>query len=157
MTIFRDLGETLVSQPFFDGFNQEQVEFLVGCSANRVFKQDEYLFREGAAANSLYLIREGKVAIETASPSGGALTLATAGRGDMLGWSWIVPPYLHRSDCRALEQTRTVAIDAVCLRDKLETDQSLGFKLLTRVVEVMAQRMSSTRLQLLDLYANDPN
>ncbi len=155
--MLRDLGATLASHPFFEQFEPQHVDFLVSCSANRVFQTDEFLFREGATADAFYLVREGKVAIETVSPSAGPLTLATVGRGDVLGWSWIVPPFVHRSDCRALERTRTVAIDAACLRDKLESDHELGYRVLTKVVEIMARRISSARIQLLDLYGNEPD
>lgn len=152
--MLRDLSETLGSHPFFEGFEPEQVEFLVSCSANRVFQPGEFLFKESETANSFFLVREGKVAVETASPPTGALTLATVGRGDVLGWSWTVPPFIHRSDARAIEQTRVLVMDAVCLRDKLESDHELGYRLLTRFVKVMAQRIESSRMQLLDLYGN---
>ncbi len=153
--MFRDLSETLASHPFFEDFEPEQIDFLVSCSSNRVYKQDEFLFREGTTADAFFLIREGKVAIETASPTAGPLTLGTVGRGDILGWSWIVQPYVHRSDARALERTRALAMDAVCLREKLESDHELGYRLLTKFAGTMAQRISSARIQLLDLYAND--
>ncbi len=152
--VVRDLSETMASHPFFEGFEPEQVEFLVSCSANRVYQPGEFLFREGETADAFFLVREGKVAVETASPQANALTLATVGRGDVLGWSWIVPPYVHRSDARAIEQTRVLGMDAVCLRDKLESDSDLGFRLLTRFVSMMARRLESARMQLLDLYGD---
>lgn len=152
--MLRDLGETLAGQPFFEGFEPEQVAFLVGCSSNLVFQPGEFLFKEGETADAFYLLREGKVAVETVSPGAGPLTLVTVGRGDVLGWSWIVSPFVHRSDARAIERTRVLSIDAVCLREKLESDHELGFRLLTRFVATMAQRLESARMQLLDLYSN---
>ena len=92
------------------------------------------------------------MAVELVSPSAGPLTLQTVGRGDVLGWSWIVPPYLHRFDARAIEQTRALSLDAVCLRDKLESDHELGYGLLVKFVAVMARQLESARIQLLDLY-----
>lgn len=152
--MLRDLSGVIGSHPFFEGFDQPQVEFLVGCSSNFVFSPGEFLFREGETADSFFLVREGKVAVESVSPPTGPLTLATVGRGDVLGWSWIVPPFIHRSDARAIEQTRALSFDAVCLREKLETDHELGYRVLTRVVSVMAQRLESSRMQLLDLYGS---
>ena len=155
--MIRDLRDILAAQPFFDDFGPEQVEFLVGCSSNRVYEPGEFLFREGETADSFFLIREGKIAVEMAAPGATSLTMATVGRGDVLGWSWIVPPYLHRSDARAIERTRALALDAVCLRQKLETDHELGYRLLSKFVGVMAQRLESARVQLLDLYGADGN
>ncbi len=153
--MLRDLSGVLAAHPFFEDFDKEQIEFLVSCSTNNVYRPGEFLFKEGETANAFFLVREGKVAIETVSPPAGPLTLATVGRGDVLGWSWIVPPYVHRSDARAIEETRVLAMDAVCLRDKLESDHELGFRLLTRFTAVMAQRLESARMQLLDLYTNN--
>lgn len=154
--MIRDLQESLTNHRFFSDLNDEQIEFLVSCASNRVLDAGEYVFREGVAAESLYLVRDGMVALEMNSPGVGSRVLATIGPGEMLGWTWLVPPHTHQSDCRAVEKTRLLALDAGCLRDKLVVDHELGYQLLVQVVTTMAKRLSGTRLQLLDLYANGP-
>lgn len=153
--MIRDLQFSLANHRFFSDLDEKQIEFLVSCASNRVFDADEYVFREGRKAESLFLVREGIVAIEMNSPGVGPKVLATIGSGEMLGWNWLVPPHTHHSDCRAVVKTRLLALDAECLRDKLITDHELGYQLLSLVVSTMAKRLSGTRLQLLDLYAND--
>ena len=83
-------------------------------------------FQEGKEANTRYLIREGKVALEVVAPGHGSLTIETLGGGDMLGWSWLIPPYRSRFDARAVEMTRAIALDGKCLRAKCEEVSILG-------------------------------
>jgi CRP-like cAMP-binding protein len=72
--------------------------------------------------------------------------------GEVLGWSWLIPPYHWKFDARAIEQTRALALDGKCLRTKCEEDHDLGYELLKRFAQIMEERLQATRLQLLDVY-----
>lgn len=148
----RTLEPILSQHPFFQGIDRKYLALLSGCASNVVFHPQEYLMREGEPANHFYILRQGRVSIEIAAPGQGTIPLQTVGEGEILGWSWIVPPYRWHFDGRAVQLTRAIALDAVCLRDKCEADHDLGYDLLKRFSIVMSQRMSATRLQLLDLY-----
>ena len=119
------------------------------------FDEGKFLFREGEEANNFYVIRAGRVAIEIFSPKRGPITVQTVREGDVLGWSWLFPPYRWHFDARALELTRAISLDGKCLRNKCEEDHDLGYELMKRFSEVMIQRLQATRLQLLDLYAEN--
>ena len=94
------------------------------------------------------------MALETYVPQRGALRLETLHAGDVLGWSWLVPPHRTMFDARASGTVRSLAFDGRCLRAKCEQDQALGYDLLTRFVTVLAERLQSARLQLLDVYGH---
>jgi len=96
------------------------------------------------------------VAVETRVPGRGHVTLETLGPGDLLGWSWLVPPYRSAFGARALETVHAIAIDGACLRGKCESDPALGYDLLKVVATVFARRLEETRMRLLDLYAAVP-
>jgi CRP/FNR family transcriptional regulator, cyclic AMP receptor protein len=146
----------LREHPFFKGMDPEHVQLLVGCASNVRFNAGEYLDREGDNADKFFVLRHGKVAIEILNPVSGPICIQTAGEGDIVGWSWLFPPYLGHFDARALEVTRAVALDAVCLRTKCENDHELALDLYKRFAGVMEQRLEASRMQLLDLYANRP-
>jgi CRP-like cAMP-binding protein len=110
------------------------------------------IYREGDEANQFLLIRDGKVAIEVFSARRGSLIIQTAGSGDVLGWSWLFPPYKRRFDTRAVEPTTAVALDGKFLREKAEEDYRLGYELLKRFSKIVVERLQATRLQLLDIY-----
>ena len=148
--------DVIVSEhPFFRGLKSEQLKFIAGCASNVVFKSGEFLYREGDEANQFYIIRAGRVAIEAFSVKQRAITIQTLTVGDVLGWSWLFPPYQAHFGVRAIELTRAICFDGKCLRNKCEEDHDLGYELMKRFSEVMIHRLQATRLQLLDLYGEN--
>jgi len=147
-----NLERILANHPFFLGLDPEYVQLLVGCASNVRFDASKLIFREGEEANQFYLIREGKVALEICSPQGEPLVVETLGEGDILGWSWLVPPYYWRFDARTVEATRALALDGRCLRKKCEANRDLGYELLKRFAHIVERRLEATRFQLLDVY-----
>jgi CRP/FNR family transcriptional regulator, cyclic AMP receptor protein len=146
------LEPILAEHPFFQNLPAEDLQLLTGCASNVSFKAGEVICREGDAANQFFVIRQGKVALEVYTPERGQVVLQTIGTGEILGWSWLIPPYKWRFDARALELTRALALDGECLRNKCEANPRLGYELLKRVAQVFTERLLATRLQLLDVY-----
>jgi CRP/FNR family transcriptional regulator, cyclic AMP receptor protein len=147
------LEKILAQHPFFEGFSPEYRELLVGCASNVVLQPGTYLFREGQEASQFYLIRQGKVALEVYPPQGPSLVIQTVEEGEILGWSWLIPPYKWGFDARAVNLVRAVALDGTCLRHKCEENHDLGYEFLKRFAYIIDQRLQATRLQLLDVYA----
>lgn len=147
-----DLGKILAEQPFLAKLGEKHIQLLAGCASNVAFKEGEYIFREGQQADSFYFIRHGKVMVETFVPQKGALVIDSLEVGDVLGWSWLLPPYRWHFDARASVVTRAIALDGKCLRTKCEDDHDLGFELMKRFASVIAGRLEATRLQLMDVY-----
>lgn len=152
MTNARTLEQLLTEHPFFSDLRKEDIAFIAGCGRNVVFEAGEYIFREGEAADQFYIIRHGRVALETYAPGRGPLLIETIDQGEVLGWSWLFPPYRWSSDARAVELTRAVALDGACLRMKCAEDTRLGYDLAMRVSRIMMQRLTATRVRLLDIY-----
>jgi CRP/FNR family cyclic AMP-dependent transcriptional regulator len=146
------LERILAEHPFARDLDKKYAELLVGCAANVRFEAGEFLFREGDEANQFYLIRHGVIAVEVFAGSAGQTTITTMGEGEVLGWSWLFPPYRWKFDARAVELTRAIALDGKCLRAKCEADHDLGYELLKRFAYMVEQRLDATRLQLLNIY-----
>ena len=142
----------LANHPFARGLNDRHLELLVGCASNIRFEAGQVVFREGEEANQFYLIREGKVAVELFASERGPINILTLGEGEVLGWSWLVPPYRWSFDAHAIESTRAIALDGKCLREKSERNHDLGYELLKRITVTMEERLQATRLQLLNVY-----
>jgi CRP-like cAMP-binding protein len=146
------IEELLDQAPALRGLAPEHRATLVGCASNRVFAGGERIMREGEPADAFYVIRDGTVALETEVPGRGAIVLQTLHDGELLGWSWLVPPYRVAFDARSLGTTRAIALDGACLRGKCEADPALGYALLKILSTVFVERLQDTRLRLLDLY-----
>jgi CRP-like cAMP-binding protein len=147
--------QILGEHPFFKDLPGPYLDTVVGCTANVVFQPGEFVFREGSAADWFYVVREGRVAVEVFVPNKGPVTIETIEGGEVLGWSWLFPPYRTRFDARALNSVRALSLDGACLRTKCEHDPAFGYELLKRFAQVVISRLEATRVQLLDLYGNE--
>lgn len=141
-------------QPLFHGLDPEYVDLLAGCARNEIFEEGESLFREGEPAGRFWILRRGRVALRISPPGRKTLVIDTIGPGEVLGWSWLVPPYCWAFDAEAVELTRTIGFDAECMRGKFDADNRLGYEMLRRFVPLIQDRLQATRVRLLDLYGN---
>jgi CRP/FNR family transcriptional regulator, cyclic AMP receptor protein len=146
----------LAEHPFFKGLKPEYLQLVTGCASNVRFDTGMYIFHEGEEASQFYLIRQGKVALEIFAAQYGPITIETIEEGEVLGWSWIFPPYRWHFNGRVIEPTRAIALDGKCLRAKGEADHDLGYELMKRVAQIMMERLQATRLRLIDIYGDLP-
>lgn len=145
--------ETLLSEhPFFQGLTPDRISALASISETESFSAGKYIFREGDESSAFYLIRNGKVAVEVFAAQRGALTIQTVDAGDVLGWSWLVPPHRWRFSARAVDLVRTIRLEGNALLSLCKNDHELGYQVLNRLFQVVAQRLEATRLQLMDIY-----
>jgi CRP-like cAMP-binding protein len=150
--MIQTLEPILAEHPFFKDLPARHLQLVVGCASNVRFEAGQFIFREGDEANQFYLLRHGSISLEVFVPERGSLMIQTLGEGDVLGWSWLFPPYRWVFDARAVTLTRAVALDGACLRRKCEDDHELGYELLKRFAQIIMERLQATRLQLLDVY-----
>lgn len=152
--MIHELAEVVAEHPFFAGLDPEYAELVAGCGKLAAFEPGAHLARNGAAAESFFLIRRGKVALELSIPGRDPFVFGSVGEGDMLGWSWLFEPYVWQFDARALDAVGVIQFDGACLRGKCEADSVLGYELMKRFSRVLVQRFADTRLQLMDVYGN---
>jgi len=148
----KTIKDLLSEHPFFKDLEPEHIEFIVSCGKNVHIKKDEQVFREGEEADFFYLIRSGKIALDIYGAARGRIRIQTLEKGEILGWSWLIPPHKWNFTGTAVEETSVIALDGKCLRGKCEEDHELGYKLLKRFSTVLAKRLAWTRMQLLDVY-----
>jgi CRP-like cAMP-binding protein len=150
----KELDEILAQVPFFEGLAEDEIALIAGCGRNVRFDAGETIFRQGDAADTFYVVRHGTVAVGNFVPPRGELVIETLESGDLLGWSWLFPPYRSHFDARALSTVRATQFDGACLRDKCAADPVLGRDLMERFAQVLIERLQWTRLRLLDVYGN---
>lgn len=144
----------LAEHPFFAGMQRENVAALAACAASVTFEAGRFLFRSGQHADHFYVVQRGRISVEILTPNRGEIAIETVAEGDVLGWSWLFPPHKWHFDARATSFVSALALDGPCLRRKCEQDKALGYDLLRRFASVVVQRLESTQMQLLDLYAD---
>ena len=146
------IEQLLAEAKAFSGMAQEHLQLIAGCAQNQIFEDGAYLMREGDAADRFYVVRLGRVSLEIFVPQRGAVMVETVEGGDMVGWSWLTPPYRVHLDARAVGSVHVVAFDAACLRGKADEDPELGYELMRRFIPVIVERLQATRVRMLDVY-----
>jgi CRP-like cAMP-binding protein len=150
----KDIDALLAEHSFFKDMKDSYRVLIAGCGKNVHFDTEHLIARTDEPANEFFAIRHGRVSIELHSPERGPLILQTVEAGDILGWSWLFPPYRWTFDLRALEPVRAISFDGECLRGKCERDPAMGYDFMKRFAQVFMQRLQAARLQLLDLYGS---
>ncbi len=153
----KTIKDLLATHPCFEELAPKPLAFVSGCARNAVYKEEEFLFKEGTEADKFFLIRHGKVSIEVFSETKGEIIIQTVGAGEVVGWSWLFPPYLWHFDAQARESTRVIVFDGKCLREKFEKDHKLGYDFFKRFCFLITRRLIATRMQLLDFYGSPPS
>jgi CRP/FNR family cyclic AMP-dependent transcriptional regulator len=150
----QQLDEILAGVPFFEGMGEDELALIAGCGRNVHFDAGETIFRQGDAADTFFVVRHGTVAVGNFVPPRGDLVIETLEAGDLLGWSWLFPPYRSHFVARALTTVRATQFDGTCLRDKCAADPAFGYDLMSRFAQVLIERLQWTRLRLLDIYGD---
>ena len=110
------------------------------------------LFEEGGTAQRFWLLQSGQVALDLHSPERRGLIVETLGPGDLVGLSWLVPPYQWQFGATAVQDSVAFELNAIAVRAACEEDPVLGYALLRRVMSAASSRLHATRVRLLDLY-----
>jgi CRP-like cAMP-binding protein len=146
------MPEELAHHRFFEKLPDELRSRLAECSNNVVLQKGAKICTEGTPARSFFAIRAGRVSVGVHVPSKGLVSLETLHRGDIMGWSWVLPPYRWHFDAVALEQVRAIELHADCILAYLEEDPAAGFRVMSSVARIMEERLDSARMRLLDLF-----
>jgi CRP-like cAMP-binding protein len=144
--------DLLIQHRFLEGMDIQFVRDLAECAKLVSFASGEFVLRQGASAKYFYLIRSGAVAVELFSSDGGPVVIQKLGKGDVLGWSWLIPPFQWRFDARALESTEAIELDGEVLKTAFEKFPAFGYAVLHRFVKVVADRLEAERLKLVNIY-----
>lgn len=145
-TIAAAIGE----HRFFRGLKPKYLAMLAEGAKCASFKAGEMLFREGEPANRLYLIDHGRIALEAHEPANGTFLVQTLTAGDVLGWSWLFPPFVWHFQARAVEPTSVIILNGAHLLVAAERNYDFGYELMKRVAQVVIHRLQAARKQLLE-------
>ncbi len=139
---------------FTAGIFGESLDQLASVTRPVHWKADEVIFREGDVGKALFLVEEGKVAVEVQRPaSSETVTLLTVGRGQAFGWSSVFYARPKSASARAIEPTTALAIDARALTALFDKNPELGYTITRRLLQMVSERLKATRVQLLDVYS----
>ena len=141
----------IADHPFLRGLKPEHLLLLADSAMRMRYEVGELIFREGDPANRFYLIEQGQVSLESHRKDEAPVAVQVIGPGDVLGWSWLFPPYYWHFDARVLEPTTAVFFYGTRLREQCEQNHDFGFEVMKRMTHVVIHRLQAARKQLLSI------
>jgi CRP/FNR family transcriptional regulator, cyclic AMP receptor protein len=139
----------LAAHPFLHGMPRDQVSVLAKTATDVTFGAKYRIFTDGGNANRFWLIQCGRVWLDLDVPGEGPVVIGTVGLGDLLGWSWLVPPYQWAFGAVAATAVQAFEFDAPAVRECCGADPWLGYELHQRMTRILARRLQATRMRLL--------
>jgi CRP-like cAMP-binding protein len=129
-----------------------QRERLMSLAREVSFPEDARIFEAGGTADRFWVIRSGAVSLDQRVSSLQRVTVASLGSGDLLGWSWLFPPYQWDFGAEAFSPVRAYEFEAAQVLRLCEEDPRLGMSLVRHVAEILAHRLELTRGRLMEQY-----
>ena len=146
--------KVLKTHSFLAGMPDEYVELIADCSQEKEFLKGQHLLRFQQTADEFYFLLSGQVTILNHVPGRKTAELETISSPNVLGWSWLMPPYRWHFDVKAKTDVKSIYVHAACLRGKMQTDTVFGCEMYSRFIEIIVDRLQAARLQGMDIYAS---
>ena len=145
----KGVESVIAAHPFLRDLRPAHLRLLADSAMRVRFEKDELIFREGDPANRFYLIEEGRVSLESHRADEAPVAVQVIGPGEVLGWSWLFPPYYWHFDARVLEPATAIFFYGTRLREQCEQDHAFGYEMMKRMTQVAIHRLQAARQQLL--------
>jgi CRP/FNR family cyclic AMP-dependent transcriptional regulator len=147
-------ADALAAHPFLHGMSRDRLAVLAGAASEIAFPARHRLFEDGGNAARFWLIQSGQVVLDLQVPGQGWVKIEAIGLGELLGWSWLFPPYKWAFGAVAVCPVRTFEFDARAVRALCEADPVLGYELTGRLARVVTRRLQATRVRLITASAH---
>lgn len=150
-----ELQQTLQTIPWFLELSEGQIEKLAGITTIQHIAKDETLFHEGDPEGNLYILLDGEMALDIQIPGRERLRIFTAEPLDIIGWSSLTPMVRQcTATARALTDCDYLELESGKLIHLCDEDDKFGFIIMKRIANVVASRLLTTRIQLMDHLIN---
>jgi CRP/FNR family transcriptional regulator, cyclic AMP receptor protein len=142
-------GAALATHPFLHGMSRDQLDVLAEAACHVRFPARHRIFEDGGNATRFWLIQSGHVSLDLHVPGEGPVVIETIGLGELLGWSWLFPPFKWAFGAVAVTPVEAFEFDAPAVREACAADPGLGYELNQRITRVLAKRLQVTRIRLI--------
>lgn len=140
----------LSTHAFFEGMDTNYIKVLASLAVERQMSKGDVLFHQGEHADKFYLLRSGKVSVQVPAVMGPVLEIQAVGKDQLLGWSWLIPPYRWNFMARIVKDSNFLEFDGEAILVKCEEDPKFGYELLKRFATLMSERLNAARQKMMD-------
>lgn len=139
----------LAAHPFLHGMSHDHLAVLADAASDVTFPAKHRLIKDGHSATRFWLIQSGQVTLDLHVPGQGPMSIETIGMGELLGWSWLFPPYKWAFGAVAASPVEAFELDARAVRARCAADPVFGYEVTHRVARVLSKRLQSARGRLM--------
>ncbi|MFA4905740.1 MAG: cyclic nucleotide-binding domain-containing protein [Candidatus Margulisiibacteriota bacterium] len=144
--------EMLKAMNLFEFLKLDELKDIAALAKVEEFKGGDYIFKEGDKADNIYMVLEGRVAVEIEIGPNKKSAVYTETKGKMFGYPSLVKPHIFSTYAKCLDQVKLITIRADELIDKVfKADCRRGYLVMNKLAEIIAMKLKETRMQLLFL------
>lgn len=140
--------------PIFEGLSDDELERIAALCREEVYEVGTVIHEEGAAADHLYIVLDGKVILELelelqpyASPR--RTTIEEITKGQAFGWSSLVEPHIRTLSAKCVERTRLILLKGSELLKLFDSEPHIGYKIMSAISKIVGSRLRDTRKKLM--------
>ena len=146
----QSIDDYLNTHEFFSELDSDSKNFLAKSADTLQIKQGEILFQSGGSSDKFYLLLDGEISVYVPALMGQALEIHKLKPGQVLGWSWLIPPYRWNFQAKAVEDSELLEFDGSIILAHCEEDSAFGYKLLKIFAALMSERLDRARQKMMD-------
>jgi len=139
----------LAAHPFLHGISRDHLTVLAQAASDVTVPARHRFFEEGGYATHFWLVQSGHVTVDVHVPGQGPVPIDTIGMGDLIGWSWLFPPFTWAFGAVAASPVEAFEFDARTVRACCTSDPALGYEVTRRLAQVVTRRLQTTRNRLI--------
>lgn len=146
--------QALSKSTIFAHLTDDELERIADLCREQVYEAGATIHEEGAAAQDLYIVQDGKVVLELelelqpyASPRRTTIEVVT--KGEAFGWSSLVEPHIRTLSAKCLERTRLLVFKGSELMELFDSKPHIGYKIMTDIAKLVGSRLRDTRQKLM--------
>jgi len=140
---------TLAAHPFLHGMSRDHLVVLARAASDVTFPARYRFFEDGGHATHFWLVQSGHVAVDVHVPGQGRVAIDIIVMGELVGWSWLFPPYEWAFGAVAGSPVEAFEFEAQTVRAFCASDPALAYEVTRRLAQVVTRRLWSTRSRLI--------
>ena len=138
----------LAAQRFLRSMRPCQLDALAEAASEVAFPAGHRIFGEGDNADHFWLIQSGYVVLDLQLPGEGLAIIGKVGIGELLGCSWLLPPYQWTLGAVCATEVKAFEFNALAIRERCAADLALRDALTQRLFQVLSGRLMNTKSTL---------
>ncbi len=131
---------------FFHGWDDKYLQNIIDISHLRTFPKDYRIIEEGFYADKFFIIVSGLVEVKSMD-----IVLQILGAGEVVGWSWLIPPYTWNFSVDTIKETICIVIDTEKLKEIFKKEKEIELLIYKSMFFVVSNRLKGARQKIVEL------